>query len=94
MWFVPLGLATLVGALLAFRFGWIAATITETDVISSIAQRYVTQDGGMDARVTDCVGLPGQVPGAWITVRCRGFVYHANRFGHLIDPVAPERPAI
>jgi hypothetical protein len=94
MWFVPLGLATLVGALLAFRFGWIVATITETDVITSIAQRYVTEDGSADARTTDCVGLAGQVQGAWITVRCAGFVYHVNRFGHLIDPSMPERPAI
>lgn len=84
VWWVPLGLATLVGALLAFRFGWIAATITETDVINAMASRYVTQDGGPGATAGDCVGLVGQVEGAWITVRCGTRVYHVNRFGRLL----------
>lgn len=95
VWWVPLALATTVGALLAFRYGWIAATITETDVITSFAQRYVTQDGGHDASVSDCVGLAGQVDGAWITVRCADMLYHVNRFGHLISTSATSgRPAI
>ncbi|WP_299791924.1 hypothetical protein [uncultured Marivita sp.] len=85
VWWVPLGLATLVGALLAFRYGWIAATITETDVINAMTHRYVTQDGSADARVSDCVGLAGQVGGAWITVRCADILYHVNRFGSLIS---------
>ena len=84
VWFAPLGLVTLVGALLAFRYGWIAATITETDVITSFAQRYVLDDGGPDAQVSDCVGRPGQVEGAWITVQCRDMMYHVNRFGSLM----------
>lgn len=95
VWFVPLGLATLVGALLAFRYGWIAATITETDVINAIANRYVTEDGGADARAADCVGLPGMRPGAWITVRCGTIEYHVDRFGRLIDTgAAVGRPSI
>ena len=94
LWFVPVGLATVLGALLAFRYGWIAATMTETDVINAIATRYVIEDGGADARTTDCVGLAGQVQGAWITVRCAGFVYHVNRFGLLIDSSMPIRPVI
>lgn len=85
VWWVPLGLATLVGALLAFRYGWIAATITETDVINAMANRYLTEDGGAEAQVGDCVGLPGQIDGAWITVQCGGFAYHVNRFGTLIE---------
>lgn len=93
VWWVPLGLATLVGALLAFRYGWIAATITETDVINGMAHRYVTRDGGAAAQATDCVGLAGQVPGAWITVRCGAFLYHVDRFGRLID-TASTGPAI
>ncbi|MFP7673335.1 hypothetical protein ACG74X_08265 [Marivita sp. S0852] len=95
VWFVPLGLATLVGALMAFRYGWIAATITETDVINAVANRYVTQDGGANARIADCVGVPGQVDGAWITVRCGALAYHVNQFGAVIstDP-ASARPAI
>ncbi|MGJ8603903.1 MAG: hypothetical protein ACSHXH_07210 [Marivita sp.] len=94
VWFAPLGLATLVGALLAFRYGWIAATITETDVITAFAQRYVTQDGSADARIVDCVGLAGQMDGAWITVRCADILYHVNRFGALITTgTVSERPS-
>lgn len=94
---VPLGFATLAGALLAFRYGWIAATITETDVINAFAKRYVTQDGRADARAGDCVGLAGQINGAWITVRCGEISYHVNRFGRLIsmgDESALERLSI
>ncbi len=85
LWWVPLGLLTVVGALLAFRMGWIAATITETDVITGFSQRYVDQDGGPGAQITDCVGLVGQVDGAWITVRCGAIDYHVSRFGRLIE---------
>jgi len=94
---VPLGLATLMGALLAFRYGWIAATITETDVINAMANRYVTQDGGADARAGDCVGLAGQVDGAWITVKCGGILYHVTRFGRVLsvgDKAQSERLSI
>ena len=97
VWWVPLGLATLVGALVAFRYGWIAATITETDVINAMANRYVTQDGGSGASAGDCVGLAGQVAHAWLTVRCGDTVYHVNRFGRLISTGAAdgfERPSI
>ena len=97
VWWVPLGLATLVGALVAFRYGWIAATITETDVINAMANRYVTQDGGPDATAGDCVGLAGQVANAWLTVRCGDTVYHVNRFGRLISTGGSEgfeRPSI
>ena len=95
VWFVPLGLATLIGALLAFRYGWIAATITETDVINAFALRYVTEDGGNDAQISDCVGLAGQIEGAWITVRCGAFSYHVNGFGTLISTEAVSgRPSI
>lgn len=94
-WFVPLGLATLVGALLAFRTGWIAATISETDVITAFSQRYVQQDGGPDAGLDDCVGLAGQIEGAWITVRCADIQYHVNRLGRLISTdTPPNRPSI
>ena len=96
VWWVPLVGATLIGALLAFRYGWIAATITETDVINAMANRYLTQDGGAEAQVTDCVGLAGQMDGAWITVRCGAFSYHVNRFGRLIstgDGAGIERPS-
>jgi hypothetical protein len=95
VWWVPLGLATLIGALVAFRYGWIAATITETDVINAFAQRYVTQDGGEGARRSDCVGLPGQIDGAWMTVQCGTVSYHVNGIGALIstEPVS-GRPSI
>jgi hypothetical protein len=96
VWWVPLGLATLVGALLAFRYGWIAATITETDVINAMATRYVTQDGAPGATAGDCIGLAGQIDGAWITVRCGDLAYHVDRFGRLISASGAdgfERPS-
>ena len=97
VWWVPLGLATLIGALLAFRYGWIAATITETDVINAMAHRYVTRDGNEDAQIGDCVGLAGQIDGAWITVQCGDVAYHVDRFGRLItmdDTPRDERLSI
>lgn len=80
---------------MAFRYGWIAVTLTETDVINAVAQRYITQDGGADARASDCVGVPGQIAGAWITVQCGALLYHVNQFGSVIstDPVV-ARPSI
>ena len=92
---MPLGLATLVGALIAFRYGWIAVTITETDVINAVANRYVTNDGGEHARAGDCVGLSGQIAGAWITVQCGPKTYHVNQFGTVISTeTTVARPSI
>lgn len=100
LWFSPL--AVLVTALTAwgFRWGWIAATITETDVINTFAQRYVA-GAGAAARLTDCTAVPGAQKGVWIVVRCgrqdTRYDYPVDRFGRLLtlpdvthQPVAPK----
>ncbi len=103
--FLPVGLLTLVLALLFFRLGWIAANLTETDVINTYAARYL-QEAGPGARVSDCVARPGQGAAVWIVVSCEGtagrYSYHVNRFGGLRHvsgpgfegnaPPAPQEP--
>ncbi|GFE51289.1 hypothetical protein So717_30420 [Roseobacter cerasinus] len=94
IWFAPLTLLILAGAVWAFRWGWIAATITETDVINIYTQRYLSE-GGATARLTDCTAVPGQQSGVWIVVRCVGaearFDYPVDRFGRLRAVPAPQR---
>jgi hypothetical protein len=94
-WFVPFGLLTLAGALYAFRLGWIAATITETDVINAYALEYL-QTAGPDARATDCVARPGAQRGVWLVVSCGEaprYDYPVDRFGRLIAPAARNATA-
>ncbi|MDW4496911.1 hypothetical protein R5H30_02875 [Sulfitobacter sp. D35] len=90
LWFAPLAALTLFLAVWLFRLGWIAATITETDVIGGFAQRYL-QDAGPGARVTDCVARPAEMRGLWLVVSCRHadgrrFDYPADRLGRWRRP--------
>lgn len=89
LWWAPLGLITLGCVLFGLRMGWIAATTSETDVITHFAAEYVQTHRG-DAQLTDCFALPARdIPGIWILVRCRppntsqGYEYYVNRFGGL-----------
>ena len=89
LWWAPLGLLTLGAAVMGLRLGWIAATITETDVITRFSQTYLA-DHGAAAEVTDCYATPGQdLRGIWIVVRCQPFggegtyAYFVNGFGGL-----------
>ena len=90
LWWVPLGALVVLGAAQAFRLGWIAAHLTETDAIAVYAARYVAQ-AGPAARETDCVAMPGQ--DVWLVLRCgrdgkyRG--YWINRFGGLEREAGP-----
>jgi hypothetical protein len=89
-WFVPVALLTLAGALYAFRLGWIAATITETDVINTYAREYL-RTAGPEARATDCVARPAAQRGVWLVVSCGEaprYDYAVDRFGRLIAPAA------
>ncbi|WP_229884273.1 hypothetical protein [Roseobacter sp. MH60115] len=90
LWFTPLALLVVAVAIWAFRLGWIAVTISETDVINTYAQRYL-EEAGATARLTDCTGLPGTGEGVWIIVRCvragQRFDYPVDRFGRLLDLV-------
>lgn len=97
LWFVPLGALTVLVGLWAFRLGWVAATITETDVVNTYAARYL-QTAGPDARTTDCVARPGRQRGVWLVVSCAGsgrrVDYAVDRLGRLTErPLSPELPA-
>lgn len=92
LWWTPLGLLTVGVALMGLRWGWVAATISETDVINRYAERYVQERGG-GAAMTDCVAMPGRADqGIWLVVRCAApdtdsaFEYHVDRFGRLKHP--------
>lgn len=88
LWFTPLALLLVAVAIWAFRLGWIAVTISETDVITTYAQRYL-EEVGATARLIDCTGLPGTGQGVWIIVRCvragQRFDYPVDRLGRLLD---------
>lgn len=93
LWFLPLAMATVLGGLWAFRLGWVAATITETDVINAFAQQYLETEGP-PAKPTDCVARPGATPGVWIIVTCQSargmrYDYAVNRFGTLLQRDVP-----
>lgn len=97
IWFSPLILLTTLLAVYGFRLGWIAAHITETDVIEAQAAQYL-EDAGTGAQVTDCVAYPAQQKGIWIIVRCETarnaastvYEYHVNRFGGVEYSGAPK----
>ncbi|WP_136441427.1 hypothetical protein [Pacificoceanicola onchidii] len=90
LWFLPLGLIVLVGSLMAFRLGWIAANLDETQAIEAYAQRFVTREGkGLEP--WNCFGEPGEA--VWLLVRCTGegrtWTYQVNRFGGLVGIIPP-----
>ena len=79
---LPFGVILSLGALMAFRLGWIDANLTEGAAIAHYAERYARETGG---QITDCVGVPGET--SWLSVRCHRDgverVYAINRFGGL-----------
>lgn len=97
VWFAPLIVLTLLLALYGFRLGWIAANLTETDVIETQAAAYLTT-AGPEAKRTDCVAFPSDQNGIWIIVRCgavlnassKVYEYHVNRFGGVEYSGAPK----
>jgi hypothetical protein len=99
LWWAPLAALVLGFALLGLRWGWLAATITETDVINKYAQRYVEM-AGAGAQLTDCTAVPGDASeGIWMIVRCappqgRGYEFHVNRLGGFEYGESPEQPPI
>lgn len=85
-------------AVIGLRYGWIAATISETDVITRYAHKYLS-DHGSGAQLTDCVAVPEDaLSDIWLVVRCRpkdvneSYDYHINRLGGLEYEARP-RPA-
>ena len=100
LWWAPLGLAAVAAALVGLRYGWIATQITETDVITHYAQKYLS-DHGASARLEDCVARPGQsARGVWIVVSCQPegvqgrYEYHVNRFGALSFGTRPMHASV
>lgn len=92
VWFAPFGILVIVLALWGFRWGWVAATISETDVIESWTAHYLAQTPG--GRATDCTGQPGQQPNIWILVSCihadgQRIDFPVDRFGRL-RALAPQ----
>lgn len=84
------GLLAILG-LIAFREGWVAARLTETDAITAYAARYV-DEAGTGASRNDCVARPGD--GVWLEIICDGiagrYVYHVTRWGTLQRREAPD----
>ena len=83
---VVLGLVCVAGAL-GLWLGTRHAPVSETEVISAIADRYVAETGG--AR-SDCVARPGQTDGVWMVINCGTASsisqYIVDRQGRLITP--------
>lgn len=92
LWWMPLTGLVLLGAVMAFRLGWIAVHLTETAAIEAYAERYQRAVG--QTGVPDCVAWPGS--GVWLVIRCgqgeAAREYHVNRFGGLLREGRP-RPA-
>ena len=101
LWFMPLAVITVIAGVWGFRLGWIAATLTETEVITRYAQRYLEDrardDAAGTASIADCVAYPGEAPGIWLVVSCTPrpavagrYEYVVNRFGGLEHARGPE----
>ncbi|WP_425098454.1 hypothetical protein [Tropicibacter sp. S64] len=78
------------GALQAFRLGWIAANLTETEAIEAYSSRFAAKEGRGLTGWT-CFGEPGL--DVWLIVRCglpgQMWHYEVNRFGGLVGIVPP-----
>lgn len=97
LWWLPVCALALALTAVGLRYGWIATQVTETDVITHYAQKYVS-DHGLGARPIDCVARPGN-GFTWIELTCSprevqgAYVYHVNRLGRLIHATRPMPPA-
>jgi hypothetical protein len=94
LWWAPFAFLLVGCGLISLRIGWIVATLTETDVITQYAQRYVKAQGN-SATFGDCAAMPANVgPKLWIVVRYItegaqiGQRYLVNRFGGLVNDVS------
>jgi len=92
LWWAPVALVTVYGAVFAFRSGWVAANLTETDVINRFAAQYL-KDAGAGASVNQCAARPSTLSGVWLVVTCtapagRQYRYFAAPSGARIVPGA------
>ena len=79
---------TVVAGLFVYRAGFVAANITETDVINHYAALYVAE-GPEGASLSDCAAQPGAETGVWLVINCGGAAhivqYRVDRFGRLVE---------
>ena len=68
---------------IALLYGKDIAGLSETEVITHYAERYVVESGNPSAHINDCYAVPGDGR-VWLVVRCAGHEYAVNRFGGLI----------
>ncbi len=89
LWWTPLAGLTVLVAVLGLRLGWVAVSLTETEVIEGQAARYLAEHGE-GADVTDCQAEPGRSAFVWMTVECRPdaspfrYRYHVSHLGSLL----------
>ncbi len=100
IWFVPVGILVALAALMGWRYGWVVANVTETQVIDAYAARYLEErhrDGtGATAERQDCRARP--VERAWLVVICGpephdpalSYTYYVARDGRLQLRVGPD----
>ncbi|MGR3272164.1 hypothetical protein [Thalassococcus profundi] len=100
LWFVPLALLVALAALVGWHWGWIAANVTETQVIEAYAQRYLADRAAAGtsngAQRSDCRARPSER--AWLVVICgpqphdaaRHYTYYVARDGRLQFLVGPD----
>ncbi|MBM1814321.1 hypothetical protein [Pseudosulfitobacter pseudonitzschiae] len=91
LYWMPLAVVTVCGALWLFRLGWIAAHVDESALLDHYARLYVAETGE-GARLSDCVGRPGQGDGVRLVISCTApdggkRVYAIGRFGGLLEQI-------
>lgn len=89
----PLGVLLAATLVLGLRWGVKVATLTETDVITRIAQDYAAQ--GQGRNMTDCAASPSPRAGVWLAIRCtprqgETQTYLINRFGGIEAMATPQ----
>ena len=89
--------ALVIGAgLWGARLGYVAVTITETDVINRYAAQYIAAQP--DGALSDCVAYPSAAPAVWLVVACGPLCgpdrseYHVNRLGWRVESGTPSCP--
>ncbi|WP_416368099.1 hypothetical protein [Tritonibacter mobilis] len=106
-YWIPIAMLALVLAVVGFRYGLIRQGITETDVITLYAQKYLGDhaDSGAlgSAQISDCAARPAERGHlwTWLVVTCRpeghtdagSFRYRINWLGGLIEYIAPGEGA-
>ncbi|MEL0436002.1 hypothetical protein [Phycobacter sp. K97] len=101
-YWIPVILLTLLLAVIGLRYGIQRQGLTETDVITLYAQRYLADHAGSGrpaaAQVTDCFAHPGSGAWSWLVVTCRPkgggageiYRYEVNVLGGLIGFSGPD----